>query len=197
MAIFRAAEERFTREELIADARQLATIIEDTHPDPYKHAGGKISFHRHLQHLLNNIPEEGMTSNEFVSLLRPFIATIGDAHTEVYAHHNVNMASPGGIPLTFEIVGQSLVVTGVPGEQYRKFLGALLIAVEGFSIDELSRRLKQIKPIDNQYHLLWHFTTNYFWYGAYLQELLPEWKDTDPLRVKLRLSSGEITEVVF
>jgi hypothetical protein len=195
--IFQAAEERFTREELIADARQLAALIEETHPDPYKHIGGKIAFHRHLQHLLHTIAEQGMTKREFMVLVRPFVAAIGDAHTEVYAYHNVNMALPGGIPLKFDIVEQSLVVTGVPGEQYRHCIGALLISVEDVSIEELGRRLKHIRPIDNQYHLLWHFTTNYLWYSDYLQELLPEWKDTDQLRIKLQLSSGERAEVVF
>ncbi|UCD29926.1 MAG: DUF620 domain-containing protein, partial [Planctomycetota bacterium] len=48
-AIFKGARKRFTKKELITDARQLAAIIEDTHPDPYKHIGGKIAFHRRLQ----------------------------------------------------------------------------------------------------------------------------------------------------
>lgn len=195
--VFRSAERNFTPAELIADARQLADIIEDAHPDPYKHIGGKIAFHRSLQHILNAIPQDGMTGTEFTALLRPFVAAIGDAHTEIYAHHNVNPDLPGGIPLKFEVVEQSLYVSGVPGDQYKELLGAILISVENVSIDELGKRLRNLKSIDNEYHMLWHLTVNYLWYEPYLQELLPEWEDTKHLRVKLRLSSGETKEVVF
>ncbi|HUV29830.1 MAG TPA: S41 family peptidase [Acidobacteriota bacterium] len=195
--VFQAAEGRFSREELIADARELAAIIEDAHPDPYRLIGGKIAYHRHFQHVLHAIPEEGMTKNEFTVLLRPFVAAIGDAHTEVYAHHNVDLTAPGGLPLRFDVAGQSLVVSGVPGTQYESLVGALLVSVEDVSIDELGRRLRNLRPIDNQYHLLWYFTTNYLWYGPYLQELLPEWKNTNQLQVRLRQSAGDVVETVF
>ena len=158
---------RFSQEELTADARQLTAIIEDTHPDPYQLIGGKIAYHRHFQHLLHAIPEEGMTKNEFRFLLRPFVAAIGDAHTEVYAHRNVDLAAPGGIPLKFKVAGQSLVVLGIPHERYKSLLGAALLSVEGVSIDDLGDRLRILRPIENQYHLLWYFTTNYLWYGPY------------------------------
>ena len=36
----------FSRDALIEDARQLAHVIESTHPDPYIHGSGKIAFHR-------------------------------------------------------------------------------------------------------------------------------------------------------
>jgi hypothetical protein len=48
----------FSREPLIEDARQLAAILEATHPDPYTNGGGRSAFHRRL---LNGIPPEGMT----------------------------------------------------------------------------------------------------------------------------------------
>jgi len=68
----------FSRDELIEDARQLADAIESAHPDPYTRGGGRIAFHRRLQRLLNAIPEEGMTQDEFIRLLRPFVAAVGD-----------------------------------------------------------------------------------------------------------------------
>jgi hypothetical protein len=130
-------------------------------------------------------------------LLRPFVAVIGDGHTEVYTYYDVNTTEPGGIPLKFDAVGQSLVVTGVPHEQYRHLLGSRLSSVEGVAIDELSQRLRNLRPIDNQYHLLHYFTTSYLWYGPYLSELLPEWRDTGHLRATFTLKSGEVTQVTF
>jgi len=195
--VFQAVEKRFSQEELTADARQLTAIIEDTHPDPYMLIGGKIAYHRHLQHLLHAIPKEGMTKNEFTSLLRPFIAAIRDAHTEVYVHHNVDLDAPGGIPLKFKVAGQSLVVCGISHERYKNLLGAVLLSVEDVSIDELGNRLRILRPIENQYHLLWYFTANYLWYGPYLQELLPEWGNTNQLRASFLTPIGDTVETIF
>ncbi len=59
----------FGREALIEDTRQLASIIENTHPDPYTNGGGRIAFHRQLQRILEAIPEHGMTKMEYLRLI--------------------------------------------------------------------------------------------------------------------------------
>ena len=104
----------FSREYLIDDSRQLAGIIEKVHPDPYIRGGGKIAFHRRLQRLLEAIPTEGMTRDEFLRLLHPFVAAVGDSHTNIWTDYQVNFHSPGGVPLRFDVVEQSLYVAGVP-----------------------------------------------------------------------------------
>ena len=113
----------YSQEELIEDARQLAEIIESTHPDPYINGGGKIAFHRRLHLVLNAIPEEGMTRDEFMRILRPFVAAVGDAHTEIWTNYQVGTRKPGGIPLRFGIVGESLYVSGVPREEQSEVEG--------------------------------------------------------------------------
>ena len=196
-AVFKAAPKRFTRDELIADAKQLADIIEETHPDPYRCVGGKIAFHRRLHRVLEAIPDSGMTKEEFISMLRPFVAAVGDGHTEIYTAHNVDPDAPGGIPLKFDAVGHSLYVTGVPGKQYNDLLGGVLLEVEGVAFEELKERLRTLRPVDNEYHLMWYFCTSYLWYGPYLQELLPGWADTEHLRARFQLASGQTKEVTF
>lgn len=194
---FEGVENLFTHEQLTGDVRQLARIIEDTHPDPYTRIGGKIEFNRKLQHTLQAIPRGGMTGSDFVGILKPFIAAVSDAHTEVYAAYNVNTEFPGGIPLRFEIAEKSLFVAGVSGDQYRELIGARLIAVEGVAVDQLCNRLMNLRPIDNDYHMLWYLKTQYLWYQPYLQELLPEWANTDRIGVTLQLTSGESRDLVF
>ncbi|MGD8814884.1 MAG: hypothetical protein PVI78_10475, partial [Anaerolineales bacterium] len=110
-----AAPGIYSQELLIEDARQLAEIIEQNHPDPYIRGGGRIAFHRRLQCLLEDIPAEGMTKDEFIRLLRPFIGAIGDSHTDLWTDYEVSQTSPGGVPLLFfDIVEQILYVAGVP-----------------------------------------------------------------------------------
>ncbi|HEY71580.1 MAG TPA: hypothetical protein G4O08_13470 [Anaerolineae bacterium] len=187
----------YSREQLIEDARQLATILEDTHPDPYIRGGGKIAFHRRLQQLVNAIPAEGMTKEEFVRLLRPFIAAVGDAHTVIWDAYRVNDSYPGGVPLRFDIVEESLYVSGVPDEDDVDLIGALLVSVEGVPLAELRERQERLQGTENQYQILQLLAVQSLWYGPYMQDLLPEWRDPHEVRVELRLPSGEIEELSF
>lgn len=196
-AAFEAVENFFPHEQLTADVRQLAGIIEATHPDPYSRIGGKIEFNRRLQHVLHAIPRSGMTSGNLLKLLLPFIAAVGDAHTEIYAARNVNSDMPGGIPLRFRIAEKSLYVAGVPDEQYRDLLGARLVSVEGVTADELCRRLINLRPIDNDYHMLWYLSAVYLWYEPYLKDLLPKWQNAGRITVTLQPVSGEPKRLVF
>jgi hypothetical protein len=93
----------FNWEQLIDDARELADAIESAHPDPYINGGSKIAFHRRLQRLLEAIPEDGIAREEFVRLLRPFVA-VGDAQTEPWTDYPLDGDAPGVVPLHFKAV---------------------------------------------------------------------------------------------
>ncbi len=186
----------FSQEQLIEDARQLADIIEDTHPDPYIRGGGMIAFHRRLQRLLEAIPAEGMTRGEFVRLLHPFISAIGDTHTDLWTDYEVNQTSPGGVPLLFDIVEQTLYVAGVPREIGQDLLGAKLISVEGVPLAELVERQEAIRA-ENEYHALDRLARESLWYGPHMQDLLPEWQDTSQVSVELQLPTGEVQALTF
>ncbi|MDH4271526.1 MAG: hypothetical protein OEW18_06065, partial [Candidatus Aminicenantes bacterium] len=117
------------REQLIEDTRQLASILESAHPDPYI-GGGKIAFHRRLQKVLASIPAEGMSVSEFYSLLRPFVAAVQDAHTNILVP-GPSADSGLGLPLGFEAVENQVYVARVYSEEHRPLVGAILAAVEG------------------------------------------------------------------
>jgi hypothetical protein len=187
----------FSRDALIEDFRQLADILKNTHPDPYIRGGGKIAFHRRLCQLLNAIPEEGMTRDEFLHLLYPFIAAVGDGHTEIWAGYRVNDSYPGGVPLRFGIVEQSLYVSGVPDEENHDLIGAFLVSVEGVQLAELCERQEQLRGTENPYHVLRLLTHLSLLYRPFMEDLLPEWEDTSRVSVELQLPSGEIEEMIF
>jgi len=185
----------FSREQLIADTRQLADILESAHPDPYINGGGRIAFHRRLQRVLNAIPEEGMTRDEFYRLLRPFVAGVGDMHTSLLGGYDVDRRRPGGVSLGFAVVEESLVVSGVAQEKHRDLLGSRLVSVAGVPLDELVERQKQLRGIDNQYHGLQTLARQSLRYRPYMQDLIPEWKDTNRVRVELKRPNGSITAI--
>ena len=188
----------YGRQELIEDARQLLAVIEDNHPDPYFHGGGKVAFHLRFQELLRSIPADGMTVDAFTELLLPFVASVGDGHTTIWDWENARLSSmyPGGVPLRFEIVEQLLYVAAVVSHSDRELIGSILVSVEGVSVEELRARQRRRRGIDNEYgELSW--LIDGLWYGPRLTELLPEWTDGTTIRVTLQHPDGTIAEHEF
>jgi hypothetical protein len=187
----------FSREALLADARQLAAIIEDTHPDPYIRGGGKIAFQIRLDKLLHAIPDEGLTKDGFIQLLRPFLAAIGDSHTEIWTDYGVSYTTPGGIPVHFGIVEQELYVAGVLDPAHEYLIGAVLTAVEGIPVAKLVARQRELVPLENDYHVLEEMASRTLYYAPYLQDALPEWQDAGQIAATFRLPGGEAEEITF
>jgi len=187
----------FTQEELIEDARQLAQIIEDTHPDPFVNCGGRIAFYRGLQHVLESVPEEGMTRDEFVRLLRSLIALVGDAHTDIWSDYQVDGVKPGGVPLAFGVIEESLYVKGIPRGFDPDLIGAKLLSVEGVPFQELCERQRNSQGSDNRYFVLHMLATQSLYYRPFMQDILPEWENERRVHVSLELSTGEIREISF
>jgi hypothetical protein len=179
----------FSREQLLEDARELARIIEDTHPDPYTAGGGRIAFHRRLHQALNAIPDEGMTKDEFFRLMRPFVAGVGDAHTNFLHSYPVDASRPRGVPLRLKVVEDSLVVVGIERPN-QALLGSRLLSVEQVPLDELVARQRRLQGIDNQSHALHVLATRSLAYRAYMEDLIPEWKDVTRVRVQLLTPGG-------
>jgi hypothetical protein len=187
----------FTQKELIRDTDELVEIIERTHPDPYTRGGGKIPFHRNYQRVLDSIPEEGLERDEFARLLRPFVASIRDGHTLLENAYSIDRLYPGGVPLLFDVVEESLYVAGVAGKENRALIGSRLLSVEGVLLAELIERQKQWQGVENTYHALYLLSAQSLLYGPYLKDLLPEWKSPHRVSVELQLPAGEVQELDF
>ncbi len=179
---------------LLEDLRQLAQILESSHPDPYLNGGGKIAFHRRLQKLILSIPEEGLTQKEFYRALLPFVASVGDGHTGI----SLPSAEPSkpGIPLVFGIVEESLYVAKVYREEHKSLIGSKLLSVEGIPFLEIVRRQGEISGWDNEYQRLTKLSSNLESLNG-LELLLPEWKERNSIKASFRLPSGKNLEVSF
>lgn len=186
---------RIEGQKLIEDVRQLAEIIEATHPDPYSAGSGRIRFHFQLQKLLHTIPAEGMTKDVFVKLLRPFVAAVGDQHTEIYTDYSVNNSAPGGLPYVFGIVERDLYIQVAFLEEDQKFYGSLLYSVEGIEVPELIDRFKKLEGCENDYFALRRFSRSNLLFEPYLSELIPEWTDKTKIAFTLKRPSGKIEKI--
>ena len=187
----------YSQDDLIADARQLAEIIETTHPDPFVRGGGRIPFFRRLGSILNAIPDEGMTADDFVRLLRPLVASVGDAHTDIWSEYTVSEAFPGGVPVQFGVVESSLYVKGVLGDVSADLLGARLVAVAGRPLEDLMSRQRELVGLENDYHVLLELAERSLYYEPYLAELLPDWTRHDSISVELLTPAGRVETHTF
>jgi Peptidase family S41 len=189
-----AATGLFSKTQLIEDSRQLLNYLENIHPDPYLYSGGKVAFHRRFQDILQSIPAGGMTKNDFVRLLVPFIAVIKDGHTVPLRSRDDRAA--GVIPLSFGSIERCLFVDGVPSDKDRPLLGAKLLSVEGVAFAEMLRRMPNLLGIENDIHGLMMLNV-FLSRMPLLKELLPEWQDPSKIRVELELADGRTEDRSF
>ena len=144
-----------TREQLLADARELARLLEESHPDPYSGGGGRIAFHRRLHRILSSIPPSGMTRAQFLRLVQPLVASVRDGHTQIRLPGNSKCAGPDAW-LGWGVVGRGLYVAEVYRPEDRWLLGSLLASINGVPFDELTRRMGEVRGFDNTYNNLVH-----------------------------------------
>ena len=185
----------FAQQELIQDARQLASILEQSHPDPYINGGGRVAFHRRLQIVLENIPADGMTVEQFYRLLLPFVASLRDGHTALLSPTSSGPLRPG-LPLDFKIIDGGLAVASNVEEQDMNLHGALLLGVEGVPLTELVKRQDSLRGIENIYGTLALLTRSLSSEEG-LQRLLPDRTDATETQVTLRLADGEVRSFHF
>jgi len=186
----------FSHEQLIEDARQVSELIESAHPDPYILGGGKIAYHLRLQKLLNAIPVGGATRDEFARLLRPFLAGVGDSHTELWGSYEVDAYRPGGVPLRFNVVEKTIYVVGAL-DGHQEYIGSRLVSVEGLPLEVLIERQRELVALENDYHVLEELCSRALWFAPFLQDLIPEWDDTSSITVEVLRTTGEVEELSF
>ena len=181
-------DQQLSRELLVEDAYQLRDTIEDAHPDPYLNGGGKIAFHRRFHELLGRIPEQGMTAGEFLALLQPFVAAIGDSHTAVRAADGET--TPLLLPIGFRIAEGQLVVDRVATHQQAPLLGARLVAMEGVPLAEIVARQGRLRGVENRYGALAVMILRTLTTRQGLSQLIPEWQGGSAVRIDLLRPDG-------
>jgi len=184
----------FSKEQLIEDSRQLLDDLENIHPDPYRYSGGKVAFHRRFQDVLQSIPPQGMTKDDYFRLLVPFIAAIKDAHTTLPRSREGQ--TQGAMPLSFASVEKCLYVDGVPSGKERALLGAKLLSLEGVSFAEMFRRVPGLWGVENDDDCLMMLNAC-LGRKSLLQEVLPEWRDPSKIRVRLKLADERTEDRSF
>lgn len=146
------ADERYSRDELVADARYLAETLADAHPDPYTGHGGRVHFHRRLEESVRDVPEEGATVEEFYATTAEIAARVDDGHTGLSAPTAPDDEVDGRLPVGFRVIGAELYVDAVHDADYEPLLGGRLVSVEGVPVSDLVDRIARFDGADNVVH---------------------------------------------
>lgn len=181
-------EGKIKKELLVEDARQLVAILEESHPDPYLKGGGKIAFHHRFQDAMLQIPEDGLTVNDFYCLLLPLVASVGDGHTFLLPPWPVGGAPI--LPVQLNIVGQTIYVEGVFRQGLENLWGARLQAINNIPFPSLLERLKTLVGWDNEYQLMTYFC-RFLNDRGLIKILIPAWREPDPLKLEFILPGGQ------
>jgi len=184
------------RDKLIQDIRQLTNILETAHPDPYISGGGKIAFYRRINKIMNSIPARGLNSTDFGNLLFPLFISIGDGHTKINRIFSQKTMASKIIPIIFRAVENELYVAAVYKEEHKYLLGAKLVAIQGIPYNELITRIYRLQTVENAYYAM-KWLCRFINDKRYYDDLLPEWKERANIKIKIKLPSGKIDEVLL
>ena len=143
--------EKYEKTALVADARELAATLEDAHPDPYAGHGGRVDFHRRLEELVRDIPEDGEREGAFARRLQRFVARVRDGHTSVDVPGEPHAAVDCRFPLDLRVVGDALYVDAVYEDDHADLLGGRLLAVNDVRVPALRERMAAAQSSDNVY----------------------------------------------
>jgi hypothetical protein len=146
------ADRHYPRDELIEDARYLAATLEDAHPDPYVGHDGRVHFHRRVEELIREVPDEGEPVSEFYGRAAEIAARVGDGHTGLSAPQPADGEENYSLPIAFRVIGSELYVEGVYKEPCEDLLGGRLLSVEGIPVADLVSRVARVDGADNVIH---------------------------------------------
>lgn len=140
--------------QMVEDLNQLGCLLIDSHPDPYARLSSPIAFHRLVAELRQALPEKAST-RQFLRLLRPLVAAVGDGHTSLsLPRPSTDQWSSRRVWLDWAVVGGCLYLSRVYRAEDAHLIGSRLERVGGVSFSELRRRLGRMVGYDNRVDLL-------------------------------------------
>jgi len=175
----------FSSSALIEDLQTLATAIESIHADPYRGYGGRIPFHRQLEHLVEEMPETA-TPAEFHKHVSPLITGLQDGHTTLSLPDD-DTASDRQLPISLRVIGNGIFVDGVYDGADTELLGGRLQAVNHLSVEQLLAR-RNLRPAENRYGQRYRLGSRIQDYER-LDRLLDEPEPPAPVQITVELEN--------
>ncbi|MFA8343455.1 MAG: hypothetical protein ACEPO8_10855 [Rhodothermaceae bacterium] len=142
------SQNNIPRKKLLQDFNYLVNTIESTHPTPYHGFGGRMFFHLKANECREKIPPAGMTRKEFYFIVSEFVVNVNDKQTFIYSPFRRLQWMREILPVELKIVSDGLIIKKSLPEYY-SLIGAEIKSVNGVTVDELLKRMRQVQPCEN------------------------------------------------
>ncbi len=183
---------RLEKSDLLNDLGVLIRALTTVHPDPYSPSGGPLEFHRQVAAAIDCIPRVGMSAWQFLRLIRPIVASIGDSHTMITVPKSGREKVPR-LWLQWETMDRRLFVSGVYRAKDRWLIGHRLEAVDDVPWRRLLEVMASIWGCESVYANIDHLSRSMV-DGTVLQDLIST--PTIPTSLNLLLTAPSGREVL-
>ncbi len=153
---FRGGEVYFQPEQMLADFRQMRSILEKEHCCMYEYTG-KEEFDRYLDQVGKELAEP-LRVSRFYNMLSAVTAKIGCMHTAVWMPGSFWDMQPQNLwPLQVQVIQDYLVVTGTYADSLEVPPGSVLLAINGKPVHEILSELREFISADafNPHFINW------------------------------------------
>lgn len=162
--VFAGFAQKIPKQSLEKDIKQVAKMLDETHPDPFSAYGNRIEYYREVAKLIESLPEEGMDTLSFFHHLSPLLAKLEDGHTHLnIPKQNQTENLKHSLPFKFKTSDDNIFISETTSK-YENLIGYKLAGVNGQTIQSIIKELKNIRPLENRFHAnagVAHFLSKY------------------------------------
>lgn len=137
-----------TKVEMLEDLRVTVETIEQVHPDPFLHCGGRVAFFNAVHQIARSLPPL-MSVADFGIEVGKVTALVGDGHTFAYGFDDADDDTLM-FGVWFGVVAGDLVLMRTHHDQLTSMFGSRLRAVNGVPVADLLDGLIQLVGADNE-----------------------------------------------
>lgn len=153
MLAFNSANAQIPTDSIVTDFNEFVRLLEETHPDPYTHYGGKPFFRLEAMDTRFGLIEDSVTSSdELARRITKFLAPLEDGHTNIdmgFSSFFEEREPEMGAPIDFRPISDGVVINSITSE-YKDLLGSRLIAIEGIPLKEICTNLAEYRTAENE-----------------------------------------------
>ncbi|WP_167837295.1 S41 family peptidase [Halosimplex halophilum] len=135
-----SSEAELTHDEAVADVRAFVDAVESTHPAPFARAGGRFTYYRRAQSVIDDLPTDGCSERALREVVAGLASNVAEYHTFV-----VHPAADGTLPVSLGIVDGAIRVRAAEADGRRELVGARLGSVDGTNVADLVGRQARLR----------------------------------------------------
>lgn len=129
----------------IEDIEYIQTQLPNCHIDLFSKIS-QADFDIQIENLVNEVPE--LEENEIICKIMKIFAQVGDSHTGI--HNQENLSNFTLAHVNFSVFDDGLFITGFL-EGYDEYLMKEVIAINGFTIEDIFDSIATVMPHENDY----------------------------------------------